>query len=165
MKISFSPIKTVCWQQRAGDWLTSHWFLYQFLNELRYSVSKNKIIKRIIPKLKLFTWQQCINLTLFPWEYVLMQVVFCCFYPACFFLNGSILWQDTSITEGFLFFNVARQVIIYLGNMRSWNSRQRKCFCCFVPVQRWIQTWSAILLSAVLSLNETPPNAGIYFSV
>lgn len=55
----------------------------------------------------------------FPWKSILMQVVFSCFYPACFSLHGSIFWPDISGTEDILFFNVARPVIFYLGNMKS----------------------------------------------
>lgn len=38
--------------------------------------------------MRLFIWQQCINMIWFPWESVLIQVVFCCFFPpACYSFN------------------------------------------------------------------------------
>lgn len=130
----------------------------------------------LIPQNKKHNWSNdafhltavCVNLLLFPWESVLMQVVFCCFLSRMLLTIFSAA-RHLHLQRVFLFFfNVARRVIIYfLGNMKCWNSRQRICFCCFVPVERWIQTFfpSAILLSAGLSLNETPHVAGIYFSV
>ena len=96
-------------------WLTSRWFLYPFLNELWSSetISENKNNQIYIhiyakkPKtgvMRLFIWQQCINIILFPWESVLMQVVFCCLYPACFSLHGSNLGQICLFLFLFFFF-------------------------------------------------------------
>lgn len=61
--------------------------------------------------MRLFILQQLIKT--FPWESVWMLFVFGCVYPACFSTR-----PDISDAEDVFVLNVARQVIIYLENMK-----------------------------------------------
>lgn len=139
-------------EQEAGLHPTDSSVSFWMSSEVFETVILNKIIKRITTKtgvMRLFIWQQPIkNISLGIYSNV--RCVFCCLFPACFVLCGCILCPDFFFLNSL---NVARQIIIYLGNV----SRQRKCSCFFVPVERWIQNRCAILSTAGLSFKKAPP--------